>query len=252
MHLSETTHKHQSDLAAFCRTGIYKPIPGVIKENVRKYRELVYNVVDDSLQSAYPLTFNLFDKSEWDKLVHDFFSSHHCQSPQIWKMPKELIDYVKEFEKTHLNTYPFLIDLLLFEWMEVEVYMMEDIEVNSGMPIGSIKSENLILNPEIKVLALQYPVHLKKANEIKPEDKGQYFVSMHRDPETGRVHFTDMQYPHVEVIEILSLQPHDFHVLLEIFLKYAPFKEASEALTIFLEDSLKSNLLLGFEITNQN
>jgi len=246
------TEKYQRDLANFCRTGDYIPIPGVKEKNVYKYRELIYNVVNDSLQAAYPLTNDLLKKQEWEELVHNFFRSHRCRSPQIWQMPKELYEFVKESEDHLQKKYPYIIDLLLFEWMEIEVYMMNDIEPGRYTTLGNFKIDELVLNPEIRILSLQYPVHFKNTIQIAAEDAGQYYVGIHRDPDTGRVHFTDIQYPHVEVIEkLLEAQP-NYQTLVDLFSKYASPEIASEALNNFIKASLDSKLLLGYSISCQN
>lgn len=245
MYLSPNTHKHQSSLANYCRTGNYSPIPGVKEKNVARYRELVYNAVNDSLQAAYPLTYYLLAPEEWDTLVSEFFGSHRCQSPQVWQMPRELYEYAVETNHPLSSRYPFLFDLLLFEWKEVEVYMMEDEQTHSF-------SENfqgdcrIVLNPEIRVLLLEYPVHLNNAFEIAPEDKGTYFVCLHRHPATGRVLFTDIHYPHVQVIELLADHPAPEKELLSVFLNYAREPEAQQALDDFIFASLSSKLILGF------
>jgi len=251
MQPKNTTHKHQRSLANYCRTGEYTPIPGVKEKNVGRYRQLIFNNVKGSLESAYPLTHNLLAQEEWEELTHEFFSSHKCQSPMVWQMPKELYEYVLETNYKLADKYPFLIDLLLFEWKEVEVYMMEDIE---PYPFTEkrINDAGLVLNPEIQVLSLEYPVHLKNAKDITKKDKGHYFVSLHREPETGRILFTNMHYPHVQVIEKLAQEPVNFEELLKIFLQYAPEQEAREALQQFINASLNSKLLLGQAIINSS
>ncbi|MGC9352812.1 MAG: DNA-binding domain-containing protein, partial [Mariniphaga sp.] len=238
------SYKHQSSLANYCRTGEYMPIPGVKEKNVGRYRQLIFNVVNGSLQSAYPLTYNLLDENEWHELAHIFFSSHRCQSPMVWQMPKELYEFAVETNYVLIKKYPFLLDLLLFEWKEVEVYMMEDIE---PPPFTSEKlfGAGYVLNPEITVLSLEYPVHLKNAKDITEAEKDNYFVSLHREPETGRVLFTNMQYPHVQVIEKLAQEPVNFDQLLKIFLQYAPEIQARQALHDFVHASLSSKLILG-------
>ncbi|HEY0611942.1 MAG TPA: DNA-binding domain-containing protein, partial [Chitinophaga sp.] len=111
--LNKDTRDYQSSLADYCRTGAYQAIPGVkTAQHVSQYRRLVYNVVDDMLQSAYPLTKGLLKEEEWDELVQEFFSRHACQSPQVWYMPKELYEYIVQQEAHPLLTkYPFLHDL---------------------------------------------------------------------------------------------------------------------------------------------
>jgi hypothetical protein len=251
MYQNTASHKYQSSLVNYCRTGEYTPIPGVREKNVGRYRQLIFNVVNGSLQSAYPLTYNLLDEDEWHKLAHTFFSSHRCQSPMVWEMPKELYEFAVETNHPLIKKYPFLLDLLLFEWKEVEVYMMEDIEPHPFTP-EKLFGACYVLNPEIRVLSLEYPVHLKNAKDITEADKGHYFVSLHREPETGKVLFTNIQYPHVQVIEKLAQDPVSFEKLLEIFLQYAPEKQARRALLDFIDASISSKLILGQAILHSS
>jgi hypothetical protein len=246
MLLLDTTQKYQSDLANYCRTGEYISIPGVKEKNIARYRNLIYSIVDDSLQSAFPLTLNLIEKEEWNDMVNDFFIHHACQSPFVWKMPRELLDYLQKTDSVLLQKYFQLKDLLLLEWYEVEIYMMEDKEPETFTTKGILSSDPLVLNPELVVLPLSYPVHLKKASSITKGDEGQYFVCLHREPETGKVRFTDIKYPHVELLEKLSTEKVNYRNLLELFQKYASEEEATIALTQFLKAALESGLILGF------
>ena len=94
MLLHDTTRRYQSALAGYCRSGQLEPIPGIHNEHISHYRRLVYNVVDDMLQNAYPLTHALLGAIEWKNLVNEFFTHHPCQSPQVWYMPKEFYQYL--------------------------------------------------------------------------------------------------------------------------------------------------------------
>lgn len=84
MHLLSETFEAQSLLADYCRTGIRPEITGTNK-NITRYRELVYNVVFDTLENAYPIAFQFIGEEKWHELVHDFFSNHKAQTPQVWK-----------------------------------------------------------------------------------------------------------------------------------------------------------------------
>ncbi|MDA3906542.1 MAG: DNA-binding domain-containing protein [Bacteroidales bacterium] len=246
MQFPNPSFKYQNDLAHFCRTGEYIPIPGIIKKNVGRYRNLIYSIVEDSLQSAYPLTSNLLEEKEWDDLVHEFFSSHRCQSPLVGQMPKELHDYMLETDNHLLFKYPFLSDLLMMEWYEVEIFMMEDKEIPNYTGKGVLSTNLLVINPELVILSMNYPVHLKNASKITIEDESQYFVCLHREQETGKVRFTDIKYAHVELIETLLNKDVSFTALLKIFLKYAKEEDAIIALSQFLKASIESKLILGF------
>jgi hypothetical protein len=185
------THRYQSALAAYCRTGRYKDLPGVRTRHVNHYRRLVFNVVEDMLRSAYPLTHHLLSGREWKAMVQDFFAHHPCQSPQVWYMPKELYEYLLQKEHALLRKYPFLSELLWLEWLEVELFMMED-RPASYIAAGDMLTDSLILNPEHHLQHFQYPVHIKQARQISDADKGDYFLVLFRKPENGEVAFMNL------------------------------------------------------------
>ncbi len=190
-HLKPETYEQQSRLAAYCRNGEQPALDGITPNRIGHYRRLVFNVVKDALTRSYPLAVNLLEEEEWAILCNDFFEFHPCQDPQVWKMPEELISFVQQ-ERAHLcEKYPHLLELLRFEWKEVEYYMMPD----RDWPIASKTNEwqdAWSLNPESEVLSLEYPVHLKNARQISEEDHGSYYCLVFRHEQTGKVHFMNL------------------------------------------------------------
>ncbi|MBW6479645.1 MAG: DNA-binding domain-containing protein [Bacteroidales bacterium] len=248
MLLKQDTKTAQSALANYCRTGILNDIPGVEDHRVHHYRRLVFNIIDDSLASAYPLTRNLLSVAEWDELVNEFFSSHPCQSPQVWTMPKEFYEYLIEVNHPLLTKYPFLQELLWMEWLEIEIYMMEDQKVNyQGSDISGIGK--LVINPEHRLITLNYPVHLKQASQILPDDRGNYYLIMHREPVSGKVHFTDLSPFFTRMIEHLNSQTYRVDELIEMTARDFGMnveKMVYENSLRFIENALNSKLILGF------
>ena len=231
------THHHQSSLATYCRTGNTVEIEGAVQKNLTHYRRLVFNNVLDTLETAYPITKNLLGDENWETIVNRFFSTYNIQSPQIWMMPEEFKNYLLEQEKELLNTYPLLENLLEFEWPEVEIFMMPDI------PHEKPEEGFYILNPEIDILKLSYPVHIKSPLLITNEDLGTYFVSLHRNPNTGSVQFTNLSIPFVDVLEHLSANPLTENDIKQILKKYASEKEVNIAYDEFIKQSLATQLL---------
>lgn len=249
MLLLEKTKEYQSSLAEYCRTGVYTPIPGVNNKHVGHYRRLIYNIIYDSLESAYPLTKEALTDDEWDSAIHNFFSNWPCQSPQIWYMPKELYEYIRSEEKELEKKYPFLSSLLWFEWLEIEVYMMEDIKVEYTTK-GDPDKDKLILNPEIKLEHFTYPVHIKNANKITLNDRGDYFVSLHRMPESGSVRFTDLSPAFAKLLEILSETPVSLiHLIRKLSedLNIEANDKVIKMIRNFVTDSIEKKLIIGFK-----
>ncbi len=199
LQLQNKTFYLQRDLALYCRTGLKEPETSIQKHTFH-YRRLVYNVVKDTLKRAFPLTRILFGKRKWKKMVASFFENHKCQTPQVWKLPMEFSEYYQEKENPFKRDFPFLKTLLQYEWLEIEVFMIEDLPIDDFRIEKKSEEDLIIPNPEIKILFTEYPFHIRNVKEITEEDKGQYFVCIHRDYHTKQVQFNDLSYPYVEII----------------------------------------------------
>ncbi|MBB5623709.1 hypothetical protein HDE69_004796 [Pedobacter cryoconitis] len=249
MSLLEQTHLNQLALASYCRTGILEDIPGINIENIGHYRRLVFNVIDDMLQSAFPLSHELLKAREWQMITHDFFSNHACQSPQVWYMPREFYEYLEQTRPQILNKYPVLLELLWFEWLEVELFMMEDQEISYSIT-GNIEQDRIILNPEIHFQHFNFPVHLKKAKKITAAAKGDYYLCIHRIPETGDVSFTDLSPAFVRLLELLSEKPQTAASLIDDLCEELKIEQTIETTTMcqnFILMAMDSRLIIGFK-----
>jgi len=195
----------QSQLATYCRTGREVENIAAPAERLKHYRRLVYNVTYGILAQAYPITYNLLSNESWKTMVDNFVANHPCIDPQVWKMPGELIDFVSKIGYKTFDAPEFLVDLLKFEWLEVEVYSMSDIEIPTFMAIDNWLTDSLCFNPHYQILELQYPVH--QLNKLKPEaHKDQYFILSFRD-EVGKVRFISIQAIQAVLLDTLIQNP---------------------------------------------
>jgi hypothetical protein len=99
------------------------------------------------------------------------------------------------------------------------------------------------VNPEIRLMRVAYPIHLKKAKKITEQDKGTYFISLHRNRETGVVEFTNLSIPFVDVLENLSEKPLDQKSILNILQKYVDETTAKNAFQQFEQIAINNQLL---------
>lgn len=240
----------QTELGNYCRTGLNEPKTS-IQEHTFQYRRLVYNVVQDTLETAFPLAKKLIGEKRWEKATAFFFENHKCQTPQVWKLPREFAEFYAE------NAFPFkrnfdeLATLLQYEWLEIEVFMMEDEPIQPFEKDRKTAEDWLVPNPEIRILPVLYPYHLKNIDEISEEDKRQYFVSIHRDFSTKQVHFSDLSYPYVEALIKINEDRISTDDLYELLGKY---DEDTEKVQQFAEEfiafALDKNIILGFQSQN--
>jgi hypothetical protein len=245
---SSPTYMAQASLAGYCREGTPRSLPGVREDNLSHYRRLIRNIFDDTLTTAYPITRQLLSDEEWDRLVDDFMRNFSPSSPQVWQMPRELWEYVSDSGHHLTVKYPFLTDLLWFEWLEIELYMMKDIKVLVSHK-GDLKQNKLVLNPEHKIVGFEWPVFLKSPEKIGDDDKGQYFLVMFRHPANKSVRFIHVSPVLVRLIELLSENSKSLEELiadLSIDLKAAISSEQQSHIEIFLSGLFEKGLLLGY------
>ena len=241
--------EQETKFANYCRTGNFVRLKKTTPDRLPHYRRLVYNVIDDTLQTAYPLTYKLLAATEWNMLVKDFFSTHACQSFQVWKMPYELYQYVEQHNLSVKEKYPHLLNLLLFEWMEIEVFMMEDIDVPAFKTNGTLITDELILNPEHFLLVTEYPVHQKKATEINVADKGTYYLLIFREPQTGKVIFIELSLFFVWLIEQIKTTGYSVYQLSKEASRLfnIPQQQILENSQSFLSELQQQQFILGFK-----
>lgn len=205
MILKTETYQNQSNLAQYCRDGKTVFITGAKPKRLPYYRRLVFNVVKDALETTYPIAFKYIKSEIWDTLVYNFFSQHHCQHPQVWRMPEEFYNFCKKANYAELFKLPYLNDLLYFEWLEAEMYVMEDKQYPEFIDSIDWLKEKIAINPEHKIIKLCYPVHLQIPEEAL-KNKGNHFLLLYREKESGRVQFVSLSVLFTFLVENIVLQ----------------------------------------------
>ena len=206
MKLQAETYKIQENLGTYCKTGSKTEIPGLTENRVHHYRRLVYNAVKNTMEQAFPICSQVLNEEAYDSLVHRFLSEYNCQTPQIWKLPGEFYQWVVSSGLAQELKLPWLNDLLLFEWIEIDVHTMEDIAMPEAYKITDLFKNYLVFNPEFKLIRLEYPVHLFNIKDVS-EKKAEYFILISRDPESGKVYFFNLSVLHVWVLEQMMNNP---------------------------------------------
>ncbi|HKI88362.1 MAG TPA: putative DNA-binding domain-containing protein [Draconibacterium sp.] len=202
MKLKTETYQQQSNLANYCRNGKEIEIKGAKKERIPQYRRLVFNVIKNALESTYPISYKFIERETWDEMVYRFFSKHKCSDPQVWRMPEEFYHFCRGRHYAEKYNLPFLNDLLYFEWLEVELYMMED-QMFPEIKNSRFKlNKRIAINPEHQIIKLEFPVHLIGPQEAAGR-KGNYFVLLFREQNTGRIQFIDLSVLFAFLIENL-------------------------------------------------
>jgi hypothetical protein len=248
MNLLPDTYHIQQTFSGYCRTGEKVNLPGVAPDRLKHYRRLVFNMINDTMENAFPIAFKHIPTGKWNKMVKDFFAHHACRSYQVWKLPLEFYTYAVENNWEENYGLPFLNDLLAFEWAEMEVYNMEDIPAPAFTATGNWLDTPLVLNPEHQLLSFTYPVHLVAKPKELLRQKGVYFVLLFRDPDTGNVEFMDLSPWLAFLTEQLVMG-----ITVRDILDYAPQLNITDTVTLerdtltFLQHMQQLHFVLGFQ-----
>ncbi|GIV26943.1 MAG: DUF2063 domain-containing protein [Bacteroidia bacterium] len=247
--LSTSYQRQQSILAEYTRSGndeLIKKLHGVKEKGIRYYRELIFNIAYDTITNAYPILTDFLGEEQMKLLINNFYTHHKCQTFQVWRMPEEFKEYVIQNELSLIEKHPLIPDLLHFEWIEIEMFMMPDEEFPPHHKEGNILKDKLVLNPEIKILALQFPVHLLHPSKISEKEKGQYFVLVHRHPESKEVVFTNANALSVKIILQLNEEPLSIPEIEQKVLQQSNLK-FKEQIKQFIRESMNSQIIIGFQ-----
>ncbi|MDX5427215.1 MAG: putative DNA-binding domain-containing protein [Bacteroidota bacterium] len=247
MPLSDTTRDIQNRLGRYVRDGKEPQLPGVTSGRLGTYRRLVYNVIDDSLRTAYPLTEKLLSPKEWDLLVGTFFNEHDCQEFQVMRMPRELAAW-EEKPTVLLEDHPALEDLLWFEWAEVELYIMEDRPIPPHKALGDWWTDHWVLNPESQILQLTYPVHRTPPENLDECEPGSFFCLAFRQPKTYSIQFVDLSAIWVELLRLVGEGTHPAKAIQWLSEATGLTQDAIKAAAPpLLEDLKERGFFLGYE-----
>ncbi len=248
MLLSKETENIQSEFAAYCRNKNEINLPGIIPERAKQYRRLIFNIFEDNLITSFPISYKYLPSLVWKKLVQHFFEHHKAQTNQIWKLPFEFYEFVVEQNLAFKYNIPYLEELLYFEWIEIELYMMEDLPIPEYRSSGDWKNTQLVFNPEFKIIQFKYPVFKTKPNELNKEPDN-YFLLIYREKETGKVQFIELPATYTFILEACAIANNSVSkaiIMIKNFVKIDHEAAFENEISTFLKDLKQRNFLLGF------
>lgn len=199
--MSRSSADLQQAFADYCRTGDWKPIPGVRKERAEVYRQLIFSNMHECFSNLLPLSKRAVGDEEWREMIADFIAEHRAQSPQLWRLPFEFVAFVCEEGHARL---PYLSDLMRFEALDHEVNLMADVPAPPFTRVGDPLEDSLVLNPEHRFAHFTYPVF--KTSEFEGTE-GHYYLMLFRHPETLRVRLIELSAFYLAVLELLREEP---------------------------------------------
>ena len=190
-----------------------RKIPKEALNRIKIYRSLVKNSFTDLISKIYPLTKQYFNKN-WEILISSYIEMYPPNSPILNKVAENFPFFLAK-QKEITKKYPFIHELGLYEWLEVEIYEKESVvETSNGKNIG------FALNPIHEICKFEYPIpqiaeKLEAGKSLGKVTKEQTSVLIYRDPKTLNVRFNEISTGTLAYLELLkSGFPHEMILMI--------------------------------------
>lgn len=139
----------------------FQPIPAdITPARMQVYRELLYHNVCNFIDMVYPVAQALVGQAQWQQWQQQFFATYRCSSPFYLDISLHFREYLQEDTSTDddLKRYPWLHELLQYEWLELYLDTMPDHQHAQQFDTPDETREWQLSRP-IWVLVYQYPVY---------------------------------------------------------------------------------------------
>lgn len=176
----------QYQFAAHIRNPEKNSAPAEIEDRrMGIYRELFFNNVQGFLASNFPVFKQVTPEDRWLALVRAFFDSHHCKTPYFLEIGQEFMQYINEERESSPDDYPFMAELLHYEWVELALDASEiNLPLDDVNANGNLLQEHPVQSPLAWLLSYQYPVHCIRPDYLPDAapDQATYLIA-YRDRE---------------------------------------------------------------------
>ncbi len=204
------------------RTKTRKSLPKATLQRIKIYRDLVNNSFTGLITKIYRNTYKLLHKN-WKTLISKYIEAYPPNSPILNKVAESFPLFLGK-QKEIIKKYPFIYELALYEWLEVEIYEKEN---DSGSTNG--KQAGFILNPVHKICKFKYPISdiTEKIEAGKPLgkiSKNPVNILIYRDPKTLNVRFNEISPGTLAYLE-LCLSGFSHEMVVMILIEHYKIKE---------------------------
>lgn len=173
--MSANFQQVQREFCDWIRQPEQQPLPDQVERSrMQVYRELLFNNVCDFVDRVYPVAQSILPTVIWQQLKADFFSFARCDSPFYMDISRHFREYLSEVEHPVLRDYPWLLELLQVEWLELYLDWVEMTWPPTAQRLALqqrsaeqwMQVSRLLLAVPIWVLAYQWPVYQWRVGDL--------------------------------------------------------------------------------------
>lgn len=198
----------QYQFAAFLRDPDNQPMPHNIEpRRMAIYRELFYNNIEGFISNGFPVLRQIFSNEDWHSMIRDFMIKHHCKTPVFHEISREFLAYLED-ERDNANDPVFIQQLAHYEWVELALSVLDDVESENESITYHANQDSLALHFKTSRLAwpliYNYPVH-QIGPDFQPNEQTSSPVHLlvYRS-ETDNITFLELNPVSARLIDLLN------------------------------------------------
>ena len=204
-------------------------LQGLDLRRLALYQELMLNTLLESAQSIFPYTYQLLSRNghepgPWQALVETYRRAYPNKSHKLMDAVESFPRFLGE-QAQWMRRYPFLNELALYEWLEMQVINLPDAELVMDLPGELPKMEQFsacapVWNAAHQLQQFEFPIpelidNLQKQSQKKPKALSQLektppqptAILIYRDPNTLEVRFFTLNALTSALFQLSIAQP---------------------------------------------
>jgi len=158
-----------------------KEITTPSKNPIQIYKDMVHYRFIEVIENIFPIFCADISKKRLNRLVFKFIQSNP-RTPYVWQMPYEFREFV--LKNGLLDDMPYASNLLLFEWIEVELFM-SDYKKQEVCKFSW--DSKFALNGSARLYEFDYSVYKKRHKK-----RGKFNLIVYYDFDDHEVHFQEI------------------------------------------------------------
>jgi uncharacterized protein len=175
------------------------------------YTEIVYNNIEGTLASCFPVAKSLLSANKWQQLVCSFMADYRASTPFFREIPQQFLQHLADADVARLKLPNFLTSLMHYEWVELLVSTMEDLNYDNATSANIINLNSDLLKHQpvfsstLQLLSYDYPVH-KISKLYRPKNRTDTQLLVYRD-RAFAIKFIEINKITYELIALLQQKP---------------------------------------------
>lgn len=147
-------------------------------ERLEIYNQQYWYRLTDAMREDFPGVLNVLGDRRFNQLAVNYLCKHPSASFSLQNLGSRFFDYVSEEHELTNDLHQLVLDLIRFEWAEIQSFEAEEKLVLDSKTIAGINTQeiHLQLQPHVFVLSLSYSVDsflLKQKSGVCSESRNR-------------------------------------------------------------------------------